>query len=248
MREYESGAYIVSRRGGRRSGRNNKSPKRNRGAAGALVGALIFLTVAICLLVLFLPKLQGVGKTVSGKPSFGGKTYYALAMGKSTDYQTAAAFAQDTANRGGAGYLYNNGSYSAVAAVYERESDAKALSELNENSHYFSITIPKAECGAGDKKLLDYLCGDFFATVDRAATELDRGNADEASADYAAARAFAELMRYGQNAETSVLKAAIERTCDYDIASIGGRSVLSYIRFTTVRVIVAVSESLTLGV
>lgn len=244
MREYESGAYIVSRRSGGRSGRN-KRPRRSGGGAALLFAVLIFLTVAICLLIVFLPKIKFGEKTVSGTPTFSGKTFYALAVGESDDYKTAAVFATDTANRGGAGYLYNSGSYSAIAAVYERESDAKALAELNENAHYFSVSLPKTSCGEGDKAVLDYLAGDFFGAVDTAAVELDRGNATEAAADYAVKNAFKKLLILGQNAESESLKIAIEQTCDYNLQNAGNRTVLSYIRFMTVRVILTVKESMT---
>lgn len=247
----ESGAYLISRSrrsrstgrsggggGGRRSGGG-------RGAAGILILVLLLLTASICALVIFLPRLTGEEK--SDAKAFAGKTFFLLSIGESDDFQTAAAYAKDAAGRGGAGYVYNDGSYHAVAAVYARESDAKALAAANENSYYFKLAFPSVSCGDNDRAVLECLCGEWFTSVYDACASLDRGLTSEAEADFAVRKAFSKLRRLGAVAESAVVADAISRACEYDLLDNMSRSVLSYLRFVTVRAIAEVHTALTLG-
>lgn len=234
MREYESGAYIVSRRGAKRVSRRGG---RTRGVA-AVFAVLLLITSGIVLAVIFFPR-GNRDTPASSKPSFGGKSFYFLAVGKATESDAAGIMAKDASERGGAGYVLNDGSYNIIAAAYEREADAKALSELNENAHYLSVSIPKTECDDGDRAALEALCGVWFPKVYAAATEFDRGNVTEAAADYAAKKAFDEL-RYAASGADGALKDVLLSSCDYSSSDKGGRSTLSYIRYMTVRTIVNV--------
>lgn len=234
MREYRSGAYIVSRRSSKRTPR--RSERRTRGVA-AIFAVLLVTTAVILLLVFFFPKSSDAAPT-SSKPTFSGKSFYFLAVGKATESDIAGAMAKDASDRGGAGFVLNDGSYNVIAAAYEREADAKALAELNENAHYMSLSIPKTECDDGDRIALETLCDVWFPKVYAAATELDRGTVTEAAADYAAQKAFAEL-RHASAGADGALKEALLSSCDYS-SDKNGRSTLSYIRYMTVRAIVNV--------
>lgn len=247
----ESGAYLISRSrrskstgrsggggGGRRSGGG-------RGAAGLLILVLLLLTAGICALVIFLPRLTGEEK--SDAKAFGGKTFYMLSTGETDDFQTAAAYAKDAAGRGGAGYVYNDGSYHAIAAVYARESEAKALAAANENAYYFKFAFPSVSCGDNDRKALDCLCGEWFNAVYDACASLDRGLSSEAEADFAVRKANSKLRRLGAAAESAIVADAVARACEYDMLDNMNRSVLSYLRFFTVRALVEVHTALTLG-
>ena len=89
MKEYDSGAYLVSRR--YRNPEKYKS-RRPRKAAGVLIAVLLLLTAGICLLVVFLPSLSTPS---GGAPSFKGKTYYMLATAEVTDRAQAVVAARD---------------------------------------------------------------------------------------------------------------------------------------------------------
>ncbi|MBD5132066.1 MAG: hypothetical protein HDT28_05710 [Clostridiales bacterium] len=238
MRDEEySAAYFVPRK---TSTRKSKRRRRSHRAAGLLITVLLLLTAAICLLVFFLPRLPKA-VTSSSSHAFGGKTYFALAVGNTTTRQEALTFAEYAQERGGAGYIYNDGEYKIIAALYEREVDAKTLVSVNQNSFYFSLSVPSCDCEDGDKAALEYLTGEWFSTVNAAATELDRGNITEAAAELALDTANGKLKTLAHNAQNSRLKSALlaitERALD-------GFRVLSGIRYIQVFAIVTAGEAL----
>ena len=240
MKDEQSGAYLVSRNYRARRTTHYRNRRRPRRAAGVLIAVLLLLTAGICLLVVFLPRLSAVG--AGGAVGFKGKTYYMLATAEVTDRTEALIAAQTAAERGGAGYIYNNGSYHIVAAAYEREADAKTLVSVNANSHYFALALPAAECGAGDRRALEYLTGEWFTTVDTAATELDRGNISDAAAERAVFDACMELSDRTYGADTKKLQRALASATEY--SSPQSRSVLSYIRYVQTNVIVSAHNAL----
>ncbi len=230
MAQNRSGAYIVTR--GRRGG-----PRRYRGAA-ILILCLIVLSAGIVLLVMFMPRLTAER---ASSTSFGGKTFYFLATAETEKRQVALEYAQDAANRGGAGAIYNDGKYKIIAAAYATEAEANSLVALNEGAFCVSVSIDGAE-KANDAKALECLCSDWFPKVYAASADLDRGAATEAAAERAVRDAFLELRACAVNADSELLREAIVSSCDYDIGESGARSVLSYIRYVTVRTIIAASE------
>ena len=200
---------------------------------GELIAALLVLTAGICALVIILPRLESPSGT-AGAPAFSGKTFYMLATCETDNYAEAVVSSQDAAARGGAGYIYNDGKYHVVAAVYSREADAKTLASVNPDSHYFEVRIPPATLSEAEIAALDYLAGDWFETLYTAATELDRGNATDAAADYAVMRACARLSELADGCGER-LKRALYSAAEYE--PIRSRSTLSYIRYITVRAI-----------
>lgn len=234
MSEYHSGAYFVRRgRGGRGSGGGRR-------AAGALIAILLLLTAAICLLVVFLPRLTSASVSREG---FGGKTFYFLAVGKYPLRDEAVLSVQDTTGRGGAGYIYNDGSYNVIAAVYDSEADAKALASVNAGSFYFALSVPKLNADAAfSVAALDYLANEWFSTLQSAADELQRGNTTEAQAERAAASVCAALRKLSENIETPALEYALESASEYDCPQ--NKSVLSYIHYVRVRGIALVAEAM----
>lgn len=235
MNDYRSGAYFINRHGTRRGSKSRK-PKR---AAGVLIAVLLLLTAGICFLVFFLPRLTA---TVSSTPKFGGKTFYMLATAQTDDRAQALLFASDARARGGAGFVYNDGSYRVVAAAYEREADAKTLVSVNADSHYFALSVPAADASENDVAFLEYLTGEWFTVVYTAATELDRGNTTDAAAEYAAASACAQLRRKAMNA-SDFLADGVCQAAEFSVPQ--NNTVLAYIRYVQVSVIVAAHNALT---
>ncbi|MCH5165571.1 MAG: hypothetical protein J1G01_04135 [Clostridiales bacterium] len=230
-------AYLVSRRYRSRSETRYRKRKPRR-AAGVLIAVLLLLTAGICLLVVFLPKMTA---SVGAAPVFKGKTFYMLATAKVSSRTEALIAAQSAAERGGGGYIYNDGEYRIIAAAYDRESDAKTLVSVNADSHYFALTVPSSS-KSGDKRVLEYIVGDWFLTVTTAAAELDRGNITESAAEHAVAVACRKLCALADNAESAYLKHAVTGVCDIGIQT--NRTVLSYIRYVQVAVLVAAHTAL----
>lgn len=231
MRYSDSDAYIIQR-----GGRNNRP--RGGGAkrsAGILISVLLLLTVAICLLVVFLPRIGGDKKSV-GASATAGKTYYFLCTAETEDRVQAISSAQNAMERGGAGYIYNDGKYRIIAAVYSRESDVKTLVTVNADSFYFSLGLPHGNYADGDKAVLEYLVGEWFDTVSAASTELDRGNLSESAAEYAAWRACEKLRNLALKANSEKLKNAVT-ACAYSQPQ--SQSVLSYIRYINVQFVLS---------
>lgn len=220
----------------RRGARRRRSRRGGR-SAGILVTALLLLTAVTCLLVVFLPR----GKASTAVTAVSGKTYYFLCTAETEEKNAALVAAQSAAERGGAGYLYNDGKYKVVAAVYERESDAKTLVSVNADSFYFAYGLPKSDYASSDKKVLDYLIGDWFNTVYTAATELERGNTTESAAEHAVMAACDKLTGYALNAASERLKRAVI-ACAYDPPQ--SRTVLSYIRYINVSTVLSTITAL----
>ena len=227
---YGEGAYIIQR-GGRKTSRRRGGAGRT---AGALIAVLLLLTAAICLLVVFLPRIRG-GSAQSASAAVGGKTYYFLCTAETDERLQGMMSSQNAMERGGAGYLYNDGKYKVVAAVYARESDVKTLVTVNADSFYFSLAVPSGNYSDGDKAVISYLTGEWFDTLSIAATELERGNTTEAAAEYAAFRACEALKSLAFKASDPI-KAAIT---SLSYSPPAAQSVLSYIRYIHVQYVIA---------
>ena len=186
----------------------------------------------------FLPRLTS---TVTSSPKYDGKTFYMLATAATDDRDEALLLATDAKSRGGAGFIYNDGSYRIIAAAYERESDAKTLVSVNANSYYFPLSVPTADLSDNDISLLDYLTGEWFATAHTAANERDRGNITDAAAEYAVAKACAELSRRASDG-SSLLAQEIARAAEFSVPQ--NYTVLGYIRYIQISVIVAAHNAL----
>ena len=226
---YGENAYIINR-GGRRARKQNGA----RRTVGVLIAVLLLLTAAICLLVVFLPRFNG-GAAQSASATAGGKAFYFLCTAETDERLQGLLSAQNAVDRGGAGYLYNDGKYKVIAAVYSRESDVKTLVSVNADSFYFSLGIPIGKYSAGDKAVISYLTGEWFDTLSVAATELDRGNTTEAAAEFAAFSACEKIKSLALKASDS-LKAAIT-SLDYSPPQT--QSVLSYIRYIHIQYVIA---------
>lgn len=238
MRYSENDAYIIQR-----GGRKGSSRRRGGGArksAGILISVLLLLTAAICLLVVFLPRTSG-GKSVGAAAPVGGKTYYFLCTAETEDRTQSLVSAKSAMDRGGAGYVYNDGKYRIIAAVYAKETDVKTLVTVNADSFYFSLTLHGGNYSSSDKAVIEYLTGEWFDVVSAASTELDRGNITESAAEYAVSSACDKLRGLAENAKSTKLKSAV-LSCEYNTPQ--SQTVLSYIRYVNVQFVVSVVSAL----
>lgn len=238
MRYSQNDAYIIER-----GGRSRQSRRRRGGAgraAGILISVLLILTAAICLLVVFLPRLNSNSSAANASVT-AGKTYYFLCTAETEERLSAITSSQYAIERGGAGYVYNDGKYKIIAAVYAKESDVKTLVSVNANSFYFSLNLPGGEYASGDRTVIDYLVGEWFDTLSTAATELDRANITEAAAEYAVKAACDKLRDLALKANSEKLKNAIG-SCAYSPSQ--SQTVLSYIRYVHVQYVVSAISAL----
>ncbi len=234
MKDDEASAYFVSRSAPRKTGKRRSS----RRAAGLLIATLLLLTAVVCLIVVFMPPRSEKDSVQAA--AFGGKTYYFLYTAECTEKLQAETNAAYTAERGGAGFIYNDGTYKIVAAVYERESDVKTLVTVNPDSGYFALSLPKT---SGDRsKIADHICGEWYATMYLTSTELDRGNITEAAAERAVSAACDSLARVVYDSGSDRVKRIVLPACEQGFSS--NKSVLSNVRYITARVIVAALSAL----
>lgn len=214
MDSENSSAYIINRRG--------KSVRERRGGgkkAGALIAALIILSAVICLLVVFIPRAHAVSKS---SEKSGGTKIFALCMGEFDGRPEAELCAKDTGERGGAGYVYNDGKYRVIAALYLSEQDAAAVAKVNEGASYFAIEFPLIDCDGEQSKALDYFFGEWFSALSNSAAQLEKGEITQANAEFAARSACKKLR--------NLCVGALDGVCEMGEA--GEKSVLSFIRYT----------------
>ncbi len=201
---------------------------------------LLVLTAGICLLAVFLPRMS----EVSDSPKFGGETFYFLATAETTERTTAYEGAQSAAARGGAGFVYNDGSYKVIAAAYRNEADAKSLAAVNDGAFVVVFSIPPCSLGERDCATLEYVAGKFFDVMYDAATQLERGTMTDAAAELKAQAACRELVGLGDATESAALARAVVSSGEYNVPN--GRTLSSYIRFLAVRALVNVADALSL--
>lgn len=221
-----NGVHIVSR------SRKSRTASHRRGGAGILIFVLLLLTAGICALVVLLPRFDG--KTE--RAAFAGRSFYMLCTGETDEYDTAQLLAKDTSDRGGAGYVFNDGKYKIVASAYAREADAKLLSGVNTDSTYFEISFPKSE-NDGDGAALAFFADEWFEKVSAAASDLERGAVTEAAAEFAVSSVSQKLASLADKCESGILSRALQ-TASEPLS--GSRSVLSKIRYVQARTLSAV--------
>lgn len=114
---------------------------------------LVFSVVCVGLCVVVAGLLSSV-ITVSGGSvsagSFSGFKVFAISLGEFTSKSSAETIAQQTSQRGGAGFVYETDNlYYVLASAYEEENDArlvqKNLSESGISSKIIEIEIPQPE-------------------------------------------------------------------------------------------------------
>ena len=68
-------------------------------------------------------------------------SYYCVQTGMYTDQKTAELYAQNVKARGGAGYVYYDGTYRVIASIYQSALQAKTVAEKMESTGVFSTVF-----------------------------------------------------------------------------------------------------------
>ena len=121
--------------------------KAKAGAGGkkyAVVIIIIFALIAVLLLSDYLSNGLAIGlfKKNSDNISVKAADYYAAETGAFTSMRQAADCAEETAAAGGAGYIYNDGTFHVLASVHTKYADADAAAKTYEPADVFTLKIP----------------------------------------------------------------------------------------------------------
>ncbi|MCH5163102.1 MAG: hypothetical protein J1G38_06390 [Clostridiales bacterium] len=230
MAQYSSGAYFISKK--------RRGPSGGRRGVGFLIVVLLLLTAGICILAVFFPFGS---EQASSEAETTAATFYFLATQECTDRQAASDGALSASSRGGAGYIYNDGSYKIIAAAYRKEGDAKALAEVNDGAFYFKFELKFGSIESKDRAAVKYLTGEWFDALFNAADSLERGNITDAEADRTVRAACLKLLRYADKSNGKSLVRALQKAGEYSPPT--GRSLQSYIRYVAVRALDLVALS-----
>lgn len=136
------------------------------------------------------PKTEAKGHSLN----LDGFTAYTMQMGAFSEEKNAKASAQEIMTRGGAGYVFNDGSYRVLASAYTSEQDANTVkdqlkSQSNIDASVYTITVPKVDLTiTSDDKNYDTLNAAFTSylaakdKVGELSLKLDKGemNKDQA--------------------------------------------------------------------
>ena len=120
---------IIDKKG---KNRTKKANNRNK-KIPALVVALVF---CVSLVALIWATTQPTKNLTSNT-----KCWYFLCVDVQTTSEKAQISATDVREKGGAGFIINDGKYNVIASVYDKESDVKKVSKNIENSTVYPLKI-----------------------------------------------------------------------------------------------------------
>lgn len=203
---------------------------------GIAIVVLTLLTAGICALVLFFPTASDDSPVSTPAASVETFDFYLLCTFESDDRQAAYDNALVTAARGGAGYVYNDGKYRVVAAVYRKKEDAEALSEVNDGSFCVKLEIRFSAKNKAQKNAVAYLAGEWFDDISRASTGLERGSITDAQAERSAIAACNKLLRYADEIKSGAVYRTLVEAGEYSVPT--SRELKSYLRYVAARAVV----------
>lgn len=100
----------------------------------SLVVILVFTATIIALLWAVSPLFEKSGQV-------GGKNWYFVCVYTETTSEKAQISANSVRERGGAGYVINDGKYRITASVYDSEKDAKKVAKTIDGSTVYTLKI-----------------------------------------------------------------------------------------------------------
>jgi hypothetical protein len=114
-----------------------KNRKKRRKSALPVATALIFLLSLGALIIAFLPSKE------TSKITIGARSWYFVIVDEHTEIVKAEVEAALTREKGGAGYILNDGAYKVAAAVYASFSDAEKIVERIDNATVKKVKIER---------------------------------------------------------------------------------------------------------
>jgi hypothetical protein len=179
---------------------------------GAAVVILLLLGLAGALLLFdFLSNGLAVGlfKKTSGSIALKAADYYAVETGAFTSLNQAKARADETVAAGGAGYIYNDGTFHVIYSAYAKQQDAAAALASVPAADIFTVKIAgKTVDYQGGRQQKQALQEAFlmpltvFASMSDAAARLKSGT-------LTTAQCYLKLQTLETDAQTAVAKLAV---------------------------------------
>ncbi len=122
-----------------------KNRKKRRKSALPLLTTLIFLLSLGALVLAFLPSRE------TSKITIGARSWYFVIVAEHTEIVKAEVEAVLTREKGGAGYILNDGEYKVAAAVYASFSAAEKVAKKLDNATVKSVKINRFSVNGIDK-------------------------------------------------------------------------------------------------
>ena len=122
-----------------------KNRKKRQKSALPWLTALIFLLSLTALVLSFLPSKE------TSKITIGARSWYFVTVAEHTEIVKAEVEAALTREKGGAGYILNDGAYKVAVAVYASFSDAEKVAKKLDNATIKSVKIARFSVSGIDK-------------------------------------------------------------------------------------------------
>ena len=200
MQSFQDTPFIIENKKSRKSARSG-------GRRGGLIVFLLlfFGAIAVGIVVFF----------SFGKNTFTvkGRTLYAVRLFASEVEAEATERAAAVKAAGGSGYVYNDGTYSVLAAIYANEKDAQTVADRNAGQ-IVTLTLPKFKCkmyqdGATSQTVSDcarYAFTTLFDDLYKISVDLDAHVLSESAAAYQVADCKNALLDVGQSLDALLVR------------------------------------------
>lgn len=133
---------------------------------------------------------------INDKDSIPAMHFYAYKISESTDFAVAYTAAEALSVKGGGGYIYNDGVFNVLVAVYPTEQEALSVVSQNTGGEVLSLNIPQVNISdSSARECIKYLIGDYFDGVYKTAIALESGSATQSAALLSLRNLTAELRR-----------------------------------------------------
>ena len=153
----------------------------------------IFVTLLSIVLIIFIADFISGKISGNGSILFGGKikvasfSIYAIELGEYNDINSAHELSNQIKRQGGAGYIYQSGTYHVFVSMYENVKDAeqvvKKLGDSGTSAKIYTINIPsvKFEYKGEQEEVVDAisLYKDLYRKIYQLSIDLDSNNSSE---------------------------------------------------------------------
>ena len=119
----------------------NKNRKKSKNANPPRKKAFCFLVILLSLIALFCAVFYPFNS--SAKTHLKSKTWHYVTVRFSTEHLESELASENVKEKGGGGFILNDGTFVITATVFENESDAKSVASKIENGKVYSLTVPQ---------------------------------------------------------------------------------------------------------
>ncbi|MBQ8882115.1 MAG: hypothetical protein IJY70_01830, partial [Clostridia bacterium] len=155
--------------------RKNRVVKRDRGIK--FIAIVVFLCVTVLLLSAFLSPISPLNARIFNR------TWYFVKVFSTQDYEKCLLESENVKQRGGGGFVINDGTFLVTATVFDTEEKAKTVANKIEGATVYSLQI---KGGVVDKnaELIASINAhnEFYKTLINTATDYDNGSCSDALA------------------------------------------------------------------